>query len=122
MARTQRYKNIEKKIASNVHNGFVSFFKAIGIFFARLFKVFDSKLTIMIVPHSQSKVINIQTNVFALSFGLVLIVGIVTSFFYFNRRAVLSNTEISRLVNKNRETLASLDELRGDWNFFCKAF
>lgn len=114
MARTQRYKNIEKKIASNVHNGFVSFFKAIGIFFARLFKVFDSKLTIMIVPHSQSKVINIQTNVFALSFGLVLIVGIVTSFFYFNRRAVLSNTEISRLVNKNRETLASLDELRDE--------
>ena len=94
MARTQRYKNIEKKIASNVQSGFVSFFKAIGNFFVKLFKVFDSKLTIMIVPHSQSKVINIQTNVFALSFGLILVVGIVTSFFYFNRRAVISNAEI----------------------------
>lgn len=114
LARTQRYKKIEKRIASNVHNGFVSFFKAIGNFFVRLFKVFDSKLTIMIVPHSQSKVINIQTNVFALSFGLILVIGIVISFFYFNRHAVISNAEISNLMNKNRETLASLDELRDE--------
>lgn len=114
MARTQKYKKIEKKIASNVHNGFVSFFKAVKNSFVRIFKVFDSKLTIMIVPHSQSKVINIQTNVFALSFGLILVVGIVSSFFYFNRRAVISNAEISSLMNKNRETLASLDELRDE--------
>lgn len=114
MPRTQKYKKIEKKIASNVHNGFVSFFRVIKNFFVRLFKVFDSKLTIMIVPHSQSKVINFQTNVFALTLGLVLIVGIVSSFFYFNRRAVISNAEISSLMNKNRETLASLDELRDE--------
>ncbi len=114
MARTQRYKRIEKKIASNVHNGFVSFLRTIGNFFVRIFKVFDSKLTVMIVPHSQSKVINFQTNVFALCLGLVLVVGIVGSFFYFNRHAVLSNIEITSLMNKNRETLASLDELRDE--------
>lgn len=114
MPRTQKYKKIEKKIASNVHNGFLSFFKAIGNFFVKVFKIFDSKLTIMIVPHSQGKVMNFQTNVFALSFGLILVVGIVASFFYFNRRAVISNAEISTLMNKNRETLASLDELRDE--------
>ncbi len=114
MAKTQRYKKIEKKIASNVHNSFISFLKAIGAFFARLFKLFDSKLTIMIVPHSQSKVINFQTNVFALCLGIVLMAGIVSSFFYFNRRAVISSAEISSLMNKNRETLASLDELRDE--------
>jgi murein DD-endopeptidase MepM/ murein hydrolase activator NlpD len=114
LAKTQRYKKIEKKIASNVHNGFISFLKATGAFFARLFKLFDSKLTIMIVPHSQSKVINFQTNVFALCLGIVLMAGIVSSFFYFNRRAVISSAEISSLMNKNRETLASLDELRDE--------
>lgn len=114
MAKTQRYKKIEKKIASNVHNGFISFLKTTGAFFARLFKLFDSKLTIMIVPHSQSKVINFQTNVFALCLGIVLMAGIVSSFFYFNRRAVISSAEISSLMNKNRETLASLDELRDE--------
>ena len=114
MSRTQKYKKIEKRFASNVHNGFVSFLKAIKNFFVRLFKFFDSKLTIMIVPHSQGKVINLQTNVFALVLGVVLIVGIATSFLYFNRRAVTSNIEINNLLSQNRETLASLDELRDE--------
>ncbi len=114
MSRTQKYKKIEKKFASNVHNGFVSFFKAIKNFFVKAFKIFDSKLTIMIVPHSQGKVINLQTNVFALALGGIIVVGIVTSFLYFNRRAVSSNIEITNLMNRNRETLASLDELRDE--------
>ena len=114
MSRTQKYKKIEKRFASNVHNGFVSFLKAIKNFFVKVFKIFDSKLTIMIVPHSQGKVINLQTNVFALILGGVLIVGIVTSFLFFNRRAVTSNIEINNLMNRNRETMASLDELRDE--------
>ncbi len=114
MSRTQKYKKLEKKFASNVQNGFVSFFRAVKNFFVRLFKILDNKLTIMIVPHSQSKVINFQTNVFALTFGAVIIVGIVISFFYFNRKTVISNSEINSLMAKNRQTMASLDELRDE--------
>ncbi len=114
MSRTQKYKKIEKRFASNVHNGFVSFLKAVKNFFVKVFKILDSKLTIMIVPHSQGKVVNLQTNVFALALGSVLIVGIATSFLYFNRRAVSSSIEINNLMNRNRETLASLDELRDE--------
>ena len=68
----------------------------------------------MIVPHSQNKVVNFQTNVFALIFGIILIVGIISSFVYFSEHAVSSSTEISRLMNENRQTLASLDELRDE--------
>ena len=110
----QKYKKIEKRFASNVHNGFVSFFKAVKNFFVRIFKVFDSELTIMIVPHSQKKVLNIQTNVFALVLGFTLVVGVITSFLYFNRRAVSANIEINTLMAQNRDTLASLDELRDE--------
>ena len=88
MSRTQRYKKIEKRFATNVQNKFLAILKAIKNFFIRVFKIFDSKLTIMIVPHSQGKVINFQTNVFALVLGCVLIVGIVSSFLYFNRKAI----------------------------------
>ena len=114
MSRTQKYKKIEKRIASNVQNKFVSCVKVVKNSFVKLFKIFDSKLTIMIVPHSQSKVINIQTNVFALSLGIVIVIGIVSSFLYFNRRAIISNSEITSLMNENRETLASLDALRDE--------
>ena len=85
-----------------------------GGFFVKIFKVFDNKLTIMIVPHSQNKVINFQTNVFALVLGLLVSIGVIASFFYYNRRSISANMEISSLEAQNRATLASLDELRDE--------
>ena len=115
MSKTQRaIKKIEKRVATNVTKGFGSFFKSIGRFFVRIFKLFDSKLTIMVIPHSQSKVVNFQTNVFALFLGSIITVGVLASFFYFNKRSLSSNMEIANLMSQNRETLASLDELRDE--------
>ena len=115
MSKTQKtIKKFEKQFTSKVSHGFGSFLHNVGNFFVRIFKVFDSKLTIMIVPHSQSKVINFQTNVFALILGVLVTVGVITSFFYYNRRSISANMEISSLVEQNRATLASLDELRDE--------
>lgn len=107
-------KKMEKRVASNFTKGFSSFFKSIKMGFVRVFKALDGKLTIMIVPHSQGKVINIQTNVFAVILTLLISVGVLASFFYFNNRSVSKNSEISSLIAQNRETLASLDELRDE--------
>ncbi len=116
MARTRKYKKIEKSFVSRLRNSFKSFFVKLGHFFVRIFKFFDGKLTIMIVPHSEGKVFNIQTNVFALVLGSFLIVGVAGSFVYFNHRNAGSSAEISRLKDENRESLASLDELRDENN------
>ncbi len=115
MSKTQKsLKRFEKQLASNVTHGFGAFMRRIGRFFVRVFKVFDNKLTIMIVPHSQSKVINFQTNVFALVLGILVSVGVLASFLYYNRRSISANMEISSLEAQNRATLASLDELRDE--------
>ena len=83
MPKTQKaMKKMEKRAVSNLAQNFSSAFRSIGSAFVKLFRIFDSKLTIMIVPHSQSKVLNFQTNVFALFFGLLLFIGILVSFFY----------------------------------------
>lgn len=116
MARSRRYKKLEKNVVSHMMQAIASFFSKIGQFFVRIFKFCDSKLTIMIVPHSQGKVFNIQTNIFAMILTLVIILGVVTSFIYFNHKASGSGAEISRLKEENRETLASLDELRDENN------
>jgi len=116
VARTRRYKKIEKTFVSRVTAAVKNWFSKIGALFVKFLKICDSKLTIMIVPHSQSKVVNFQTNVFALCLGIVLIVGIISSFVYFNRQVAGSNAEITRLINENRQTLASLDELRDENN------
>lgn len=105
---------MEKRLASKFRRAIGGFFRSIGGFFVKIFRIFDSKLTIMIVPHSQSKVINFQTNVFALSFGAIIAVGIISSFLYFNRHSISAKAEISNLQDRNRETLATLDQLRDE--------
>ncbi len=115
MSRTQKtVKKFEKRFANNVSKGIGSLFKKIGNLFLRLFKFLDNKLTIMIVPHSKSHVINFQTNVFALFLTVFLTIGICFSFFYFNSKAISSNSTIESLETQNREALASLDQLRDE--------
>ncbi|MCQ2577326.1 MAG: peptidoglycan DD-metalloendopeptidase family protein [Treponema sp.] len=108
------YKKYEKNFVSVILSGVGGLFRGIGRIFSSIFHLFNSKLTIMIVPHSQSKVINFQTNIFSLMLGAIIIVGLVSSFLYFNRRSLSANSEILSLQNQNRETLASLDELRDE--------
>ncbi|MCQ2610288.1 MAG: M23 family metallopeptidase [Treponema sp.] len=70
----------------------------------------------MIVPHEKGKVVNFQTNVLAMGLAVIIIAGILFSFIFFNRNAVVSSIEIDRLFAENRQTMASLDELRDENN------
>ncbi|MBQ6058366.1 MAG: M23 family peptidase, partial [Treponema sp.] len=68
----------------------------------------------MIVPHSQSKVLNFQTNIFALVSCAVIVAGVLFSFIWFNKTALTANAEIARLQAENKEARAGLDELRDE--------
>lgn len=116
MARSRRYKHIDRSFSSNVMHVLGLIFKKIGSFFLGVIKVFSQKLTLMIVPHSKGKVFNIQTNVFAMTLGIVILCGIIGSFFYFNQRNVGTTIEIHKLREENQDTMASLDELRDENN------
>jgi murein DD-endopeptidase MepM/ murein hydrolase activator NlpD len=70
----------------------------------------------MVVPHSSNKVVNLQTNMFAMALGFILAIGIVSSFFVFNKKAWQDHEQISFLQNENRQTRASLDEMRDENN------
>jgi len=121
VSRTRKHKYIEQGFFTYTRRAFKSFFSLMGRFFVRIFKIFNQKLTVMVVPHSQGKVVNIQTNVFALSLGIIIFAGIVGSFVYFNKRNVDSNIELSRLREENHDTMASLDELRDENNNLIQA-
>ncbi|MCR5290925.1 MAG: M23 family metallopeptidase [Treponema sp.] len=116
MTRSHRYRKYEKNLVTCCINGLSKGLKGICHFFSAIFHILDNKLTIMIVPHSVGKVFNLQTNVFSLILGIIIVIGIVSSFFYFNTRVAGSSAEIARLMNENRQTLASLDELRDENN------
>ncbi len=116
MGRTRKYKRLEKNFVSRIGHGLGFVFVKIGRFLARFFHIFDQKLTVMVVPHTNGKVINLQTNVFAVVLGVIVVAGIVVSFIPFTKNSANSQAEISRLRNENKETLASLDELRDENN------
>ncbi|MBQ3670685.1 MAG: M23 family metallopeptidase [Treponema sp.] len=113
---TRHYKRLEKNVIASFSEGIKTAFSLIGKFFVRVFKVFDSKLTIMIVPHTQGKIVNFQTNVFALAFGIILIIGVAASFVFFKQQDSGIREELAHSVRENRELLASFDELRDENN------
>ena len=114
MPKTRRYKRVEKDIVSSFLYKIASFFKAIGRGIKSFIEAGCRKITIMIVPHSEKKVVNFQTSLFALSTGAIVVVVLVFAFVYFNTNVISSSTEISRLTEENRKIQASLDELRDE--------
>lgn len=114
MQRTQKYKNIERNAVATVFGGVRAFFCAIASLFARLLGLFTHKVTVMVVPHSQDKVVSFRTNVFAIFFAVFAVVAILFSFFYFNRHSVYSSVEINTLINENKQMMQTLDEIRDE--------
>lgn len=114
MLRTQKYKNVERNFVTVVTGGMRSSLSAVASFFKLFFRLFSHKVTIMIVPHTQERVISFQTNVFAIIIGVAVVVGVIFSFFYYNRRTVYSSVEIASLINDNKAMTESLNEIRDE--------
>ncbi|MDR1786765.1 MAG: M23 family metallopeptidase [Spirochaetaceae bacterium] len=114
MARQGGYKKLENDVVSSLGRTIFGYLCRFGRVFLQMLSFFDQKLTIMIVPHSQRRVVNFQTNVFALFLALTLLIGVFGSFVYFNKNSVAATAAINKLEKQHEETLASLDEVRDE--------
>ncbi len=92
----------------------------IARFFRRMIDGGRKKLTIMIVPHSQKKILNFQTSIFSLCFALIVMVGILSSFFWFAHKTAVSTKNLAQLKNETQKTQANLDVLREETNNLLK--
>jgi murein DD-endopeptidase MepM/ murein hydrolase activator NlpD len=112
LTQTQQYNRFDRQVASGINVFFASLSRYVQGFFALL----DRKLTVMVVPHSHDQVVHLQTNVFSLALGILLVAGIASTFFVHTKNALQSDAEIAALREQNRETMASFDELRDENN------
>ncbi len=119
--RTRQYKKVEKKFFGRVRAYFKQLFDGFGKNVTAVSKKSQRKLTIMVVPHSQKKVLNFQTTVLAFTLGCILFVGVVLSFVFFTQRTVNTDTQIALLKAEKNELSASLDELRDENNNLLQA-
>lgn len=121
MARTRGYKRVENSVIRSIGRFFKNCFTAVRNGVAAIFRGGRRKLTIMVVPHSQKRVVNFQTSFFSLIFFVVLIAGIFCSFFWFTRNSVISAKNLASLQEESRETRASLDRLKDETGNLLKA-
>ena len=120
MSRTRGYKKTENNIVRYISKQIKKAAQAVLHFFQRIIAGGRKKLTIMIVPHSQKRVLNFQTSIFSLLFTLIIAVGFFSSFFWFAHKTAVSVQDLSATQEEARKAQASLDVLRDETNELLK--
>ncbi|HNY21425.1 MAG TPA: M23 family metallopeptidase [Treponemataceae bacterium] len=121
MPKTRGYKRVENNIVRSIGRFLKKCFVSIGNGFSAISRGGRRKLTIMVVPHSQKRVVNFQTTFFSLIFFVTVLVGILVSFFWFTRQTIVSEKNYTQLQQEARETRASLDRLKDETGNLLKA-
>ncbi len=112
MAILKHYKQLEKKAAKRAGSILKRSSSSLGTAMKRFFKAGSQKITIMFVPHTEKRILNIQLSFFGLAGIIAAVVAIV---------AVLSYTSsdyasvVGKLSGKNellKSTQADLDSIR----------
>lgn len=121
MPRIRGYKRAENNAVRSIGNFFKHIFLAIWNAIVFVFKGGNRKLTIMVVPHSQKKVLNFQTTLFSIVLFITLLTGVASSFFWFSRKTIASEQNLAHLQSESREARASLDRLKDETGNLIKA-
>ena len=82
----ERYKKLENKLIDNLGRIFKKLFSGIADAVSGFFNNGRQKFTIMLIPHSEKKVVNFRISVFALVFLLVIVLGVLGTFFIYTTR------------------------------------
>lgn len=90
-------------MARQVKRGFRGFFGRVGESLGRFWALGRQNFTIMLIPHSERKIINFKISVFALSFLALLGLGVVGAFLWYSS----SYTGINRLLAQKSDHLES---------------
>ena len=120
MSRTRGYKKTENNMVRYISRQLKKAAVSVLYFFKCIIDGGRKKLTIMIVPHSQKKVLNFQTSIFSLLFTLLVVIGVFSSFFWFAHRTAVSIHDLSATKEEARKAQASLDVLRDETNELLK--
>lgn len=120
MSRTRSYKRAENNIVRYFAELFKIIYRSISSAVITVINCAGKKLTIMVVPHSQKKILNFQTSIFSICFVLLLTIGVILSFFWFTIESVSSAQKLAILKEETKKAQASLDILKNETNILLK--
>lgn len=103
------YKKLEKRFFAYLHNHLLFLKRVIVYSYKRFIQKGREKLTVMLIPHSEKKIFNFQISLFTISFIVVLIAGIVVTFFITTSRYTLTRKEMEDLKNSQEGNITALN-------------
>ncbi|GMO27527.1 MAG: M23 family metallopeptidase [Termitinemataceae bacterium] len=120
MAQVHDYKRIENNIVRQVKKFFKSLAVSVSAFCAELFKLMKRRYTIVLVPHSEKKVYNLQVTFFSLCFVALVLASIVASFLWYGTSYSKHQSDLSNKDSRLKDAQASLDQLRDEMNILWR--
>ncbi|MDR0408856.1 MAG: M23 family metallopeptidase [Spirochaetaceae bacterium] len=120
MARVHSYKRLENNFVKGIKRGFLKILNAVGAFFKKAADVLWRRYTIVLVPHSEKKVYNLQVNFLTLCLIAFSISGMIASVLWYETSHGRYQRDLSVKDNRLRETQASLDQLRDELSVLWK--
>jgi murein DD-endopeptidase MepM/ murein hydrolase activator NlpD len=114
MARVHGYKRLENNFVKGIKRGFLTVLNALAAFFKKVGSVLWQRYTLVLVPHSEKKVYNLQVNFLTLCLIALVISGMITSFFLYETSNGRYQQDLGNKDARLRATQASLDQLRDE--------
>ncbi|MDR2803727.1 MAG: M23 family metallopeptidase [Treponema sp.] len=114
MARVHSYKRLENNLVKGVKRGVLKALNSIAIFFKKAIAAMQRRYTIVLVPHSEKKVYNLQVNFLTICLVAFLFSGMLASFFWYEASYGKYQRDLTNKDGRLRETQASLDQLRDE--------
>ena len=99
----ERYKKFENRFIESTGRFFRKLFSGLGHAVSSFLNTGKQKFTIMLVPHSEKKVVNFRVSVFSLVFIFVIAVAVLGTFFIYT-------TRISGVTQQLSEKSGDLDQ------------
>jgi murein DD-endopeptidase MepM/ murein hydrolase activator NlpD len=102
------YKKLEKRFVSYLKSYLTVFKRWIIYLYKRTVQKGKDKLTVMLIPHSEKKIFNFQISIFTICFLVILLSGIVVTFFISTSRYTLTKKEMEKLVSAQEGNVNAL--------------
>ena len=119
------YKKLEKRFFSYLKSHLMFLKRWIVYSYKRFVQKGKDKLTVMLIPHSEKKIFNFQISLFTIFFLVVILSGVVVTFFISTSRYTLTKKEMVKLVSAQEgnanalrmfeEEISSLDKAVVDY-------
>jgi murein DD-endopeptidase MepM/ murein hydrolase activator NlpD len=114
LTRVHGYKRLENGFVKGVKKMFFACVNAVATFFKNFFCALRRRYTIVLVPHSEKKVYNLQVTFLSLCVIVLAIGGMIASFFWYETSHGRYKSDLQSKDNRLRETQANLDQLRDE--------